>query len=424
MHTGRLVPEETSVVISSPRKHSLRWQRLLGAVLDRLDAPPLRVLLWNGEEIRTGQAPIATVRIHDRRTLVKLLLDPELEFGEAYARGSLSIDGDLLALLEATAERSEMKPSLRSRLSAALGFYDRSIGAARSGQNARHHYELGEEFYRAWLDESMTYSCAFAERPEVTLEQAQAAKMSLICDKLELTPGQEVIEAGSGWGALALYMAEHRGVRVRAYNVSTEQVAFARARARARGLDDRVTFFEEDYRCIAGRCDAFVCVGMLEHVGRANYARFGGVVARCLAPGGRGLLHFIGRSKPLAMNRWIRRRIFPGGHAPALSEALRALEPNGLTVVGIENLRPHYAWTLERWLERYERASPTLVERFGETLVRTWRLYLSSAAASYRSGWLELYQIVFTHARAGAFPRVNRPSWSPGAQSTARRSLQ
>ena len=182
------------------------------------------------------------------------------------------------------------------------------------------------------------------------LKRRQTAKLDLVCRKLDLKPGERVVEAGCGWGSLALFMARHYGVRVRAFNISSEQIAYARERAAAEGLTDRVEFIQDDYRHVQGSCDAFVSVGMLEHVGAADYPTLGRVIDRTLTPNGRGLLHFIGRDQPAPLSPWIRKRIFPGAYAPTLPEVFeRVLEPYSLSVLDVHNLRWHYAKTLEHW---------------------------------------------------------------------------
>jgi len=205
-----------------------------------------------------------------------------------------------------------------------------------------------------------------------------------------------VVEAGCGWGALALHMARHHGVTVQAYNISREQVRHARERARVEGLQDRVEFIEDDYRAIRGRFDAFVSLGMLEHVGPASYGPFSGVIDRCLSPRGRGLLHFIGRDRPRPLNSWIRKRIFPGAYPPTLAEVAReVLEPASLSVLDVENLRPHYALTLRHWRERFERAASQVARMLDEPFVRAWRLYLAGSEVSFRTGYMQLFQVTF-----------------------------
>jgi cyclopropane-fatty-acyl-phospholipid synthase len=306
------------------------------------------------------------------------------------------VEGDLVAALEAAYAAVDAKPA----------WYWRPALAARhsvrlSFRNARRHYDLGNDFYRLWLDDQMLYTCAYFPSPEAGLEEAQIAKMEHVCRKLRLRPGEDVVEAGCGWGAFALHMARHHGVRVRAYNVSHEQVRHAQERARSEGLADRVEFIEGDYREARGPADVFVSLGMLEHVGRENYPVLGAVIDRCLRPGrGRGLLHFIGRDRPRALSAWIRRRIFPGAYAPTLAEVFRgALEPARLSVLDVENLRLHYARTLALWRERFEAAFDEVRSRFGERFARAWRFYLAGSEAGFRSGSLQLFQVAF--ARAG-----------------------
>ena len=268
------------------------------------------------------------------------------------------------------------------------------------------HYDVGNEFFRLWLDEQMVYTCAYFPTPECGLEEAQVAKMDHVCRKLRLRAGEAVVEAGSGWGALALHMARRYGVTVTAYNVSAEQVRYARERALREGLAGRVVFVEDDYRRIRGRFDAFVSVGMLEHVGTESYGALGSVLDGCLArPHGRGLLHFIGRDHPSPLNAWIRHRLFPGACPPTLAQATHGiLEDSGFSVLDVENLRLHYAATLAHWRRRFEQAEPEVRARHGEEFARAWRLYLAGSEAAFRSGWLELFQVTFARVGSNDLP--------------------
>jgi len=204
-----------------------------------------------------------------------------------------------------------------------------------------------------------------------------------------------VVEAGCGWGALSLHMAREYGVRVKAFNISHEQITFAREQAKREGLESRVEFIEDDYRNITERYDAFVSVGMLEHIGREHYRELGDVIHRSIGNTGRGLLHFIGKNQPQPFSVWIRKRIFPGAYTPALREAMDVLEPHDFSVLDVENLRTHYARTIELWLQRYERSFDQVTERFGLTFARMWRLYLAGSIAGFRTGTLQLFQLVF-----------------------------
>lgn len=375
-----------------------RW--VLDRVHQMVATAPLRFVLWDGWETPlTVRSPIGTIVFKNRRALLGWAWDPDLNFGETYMSGAVEIRGDLLATLEAIYRglgRAKARPWWLWRSA-------NSESAAR--ENVHHHYDLGNDFYRYWLDAEMQYTCAYFPAPDWTLEKAQIAKMDLVCRKLRLQAGERVIEAGCGWGSLALFMARHHGVSVRAFNISHEQVAFARQRAQDEGLDDRVTFVEDDYRNLSGACDAFVSIGMLEHVGLADYPTLGGVIDRSLAFNGRGLLHFIGRDQRLPLNSWIRKRIFPGAYPPTLCEVFgRVFEPNSLSVLDVENLRLHYGKTLEHWRRRFDRASEDVANMFDATFVRAWELYLAGSQAAFDTGTMQLFQVLFARGGSNAIP--------------------
>jgi cyclopropane-fatty-acyl-phospholipid synthase len=369
--------------------------RTLAATLQRIIAPAaVRLVLWNGESpFAPALPPVGDLIVRTRAALVGLIVNPNLYFGEAYMTGALDVGGDLVAVLE---RLSRLHQPSASRHSALLHFIRRN-GIQRARHNVHHHYDIGNDFYALWLDRELVYTCAYFPQPDCSLEEAQVAKMDLVCRKLRLQPGEAVVEAGCGWGALALYMARQYGVRVRAFNVSREQIRYARERAQREGLAGRVEFIEDDYRNMNVRCDVFVSVGMLEHVGPRDYATFATLLGRILRRDtGRGLLHFIGRDRPMALNAWIRRRIFPGGHPPALSDVASAiLEPAGLSVLDVENLRLHYARTLQHWLTRFQGAEDRVRTTFDESFVRAWRLYLAGSQAAFTTGWMQLFQVVF-----------------------------
>jgi cyclopropane-fatty-acyl-phospholipid synthase len=241
----------------------------------------------------------------------------------------------------------------------------------------------------------MAYTCAYYPTPDATLDEAQVAKMDHVCRKLRLRPGESVVEAGCGWGGLAMHMARNYGVKVRAFNISHEQIVYARERAVREGLAGQVEFIEDDYRNISGKYDAFVSVGMLEHVGVENYPELGRVAFNCLPSNGRGLIHSIGRNRPAPLHPWITRRIFPGAYPPALSEMSQIFEPWDLSILDVENIRLHYARTLTHWLELYEAAVDRVRAMFDENFVRMWRLYLAGSIAAFTTGTLQLFQVVF-----------------------------
>jgi len=348
-----------------------------------------------------GMDALPRIRIQDRRTLISLLLNPQMEFGDAYSEGRLEIEGNLARVLE---NLYKIPESAVTRLASKWLTWVQANSLPGSRRNIHRHYDLSNDFYGLWLDSRMVYTCAYFPGPHDGLEKAQEAKLDLVCRKLWLRPGELVVEAGCGWGALALHMARHYGVRVKAFNISREQLAFARERAQAEGLASRVEFIEDDYRNIREKADVFVSVGMLEHVGRSRLRDFSAVVQRTIGDQGRGLVHFIGRNYPRPLSAWIRKRIFPGGYTPSLREAIEVFEPHNFSVLDVENLRFHYARTLECWLTRYERVYAMVERRFGPAFARMWRLYLAGSIAAFRVGSLQLFQVVFAGSQCRTQP--------------------
>jgi cyclopropane-fatty-acyl-phospholipid synthase len=390
--------------------HGSLESRLLRRLLAGLGSPPVEFhLLWSGERV-APQAPTAAgtveqVRIADRGTLLRLLLDPQVHFGDAYAAGRISVDGDLVHFMITLFEASTpTAPDSPLRHVSSLLRRPRRNTRTGSRDNIHRHYDIGNDFYALWLGETMAYTCAYYPTPQASLDEAQLAKMDHVCRKLRLGPGDSVVEAGCGWGGLALHMATRYGARVRAFNISREQLSFARRRARELGAESRVEFIEDDYRNIGGVHDVFVSVGMLEHVGPENYPELGRVIQRSLTPAGRGLIHSIGRNAPGSLHPWIERRIFPGAHPPSPGEMMRIFESSGLSVLDVENLRLHYARTLRHWLERYEAAVDQVRARYDDAFVRTWRLYLAGSIAAFETGTLQLFQVVFARERNNALP--------------------
>ncbi len=401
---------------SSKPSSSALERRLCLSMLKTMGDTPIRLVLWDGEEIATSnEQPVARVIIRDRPTLRRLILDPEFQFGEAYSQRHLEVDGDLRGMLEIV-YRTRLHPGaalhpLKKLLSRLLhARRPSSVAAAR--ENIHRHYDIGNDFYQLWLDPQMIYSCAYFARDDMTLAEAQLAKLDYVCRKLYLRAGETVVDVGGGWGGLAIHMARHYEVTVKAFNISRQQIDFARHRARAEELDSRVEFIEDDYRNISGRFDALVSLGMLEHVGRKHYRDFGRMADRCLAPHGRGLIQTIAQNRPNPTNPWIQRRIFPGGHAPTLREMTDIVEPFGFSVLDLENLRPHYAKTLGHWLDRFETVAGSVETMYDDKFVRMWRLYLSGSWAAFASGALQLFQFLFTRPGLDAIPKTRAHLYS------------
>ena len=390
-----------------------RRDRWLAARLQQIVAPAgVRVELWDGTSPPFTGDEVGQLVVRDRGALAGLVFNPDIWFGDGYAQGRIEIRGDFQDVLNRLSSMTRAS-DLTWREWLALKLPPPNDRHA-SRDNVHHHYDLGNDFYALWLDSQLVYTCACYPTPDATLEAAQVAKLDLVCRKLALKPGDSVVETGCGWGALALHMARHYGVSVKAFNISSEQVSYARERAEREGLTGRVEFIADDYRNVSGRFDAFVSVGMLEHVGRRQFPVLASLIQRVLKPDtGRGLLHFIGRDRPRPINAWIRDRIFPGSYAPTLAEVTtEVLQPADMSVVDIENLRLHYARTLRHWRERFERSDAVVTKMFDETFTRTWRIYLAGSEAAFTSGWLQLFQIVFAPA-GGAMPHWLRPAHPP-----------
>ena len=352
----------------------------------------------------TGREPGPTIkiRLHDKKLHSRLFFDPMLRLPEAYVDGSLTVeDGkSCYDFMEFAAMNLGLAGSTHwvQRLLGGVRWLGRKVAqynpAHRSRTNVAHHYDLSGELYELFLDADRQYSCAYFGTPDDSLEMAQARKKRHIAAKLLLEPGQKVLDIGSGWGGLGLYLAERGQVDVTGVTLSEEQHKLSNQRAENAGLNDRVRFELQDYRAIDGQFDRIVSVGMFEHVGVGHYREFFTRVRKLLTADGVALLHTIGRSDgPGFTNPWIDKYIFPGGYAPALSEVIPAIEKAGLYVTDIEVLRLHYAETLRHWRRRFldnvERARALYDDRF----CRMWELYLAASETAFRYSGQVVFQI-------------------------------
>jgi cyclopropane-fatty-acyl-phospholipid synthase len=366
---------------------------------------PIELALWDGNVLSASDAPAThRVTLHSRQVLLSLFMDQSLAFGDAYSRGEITISGDLVRFCEYMEQAARQAPQWFDNRAWRWWHWLRPNTRSAAKGHIRQHYDLGNEFYRLWLDEEMAYTCAYFADPTMDLAAAQRAKFDHVARKLRLKPGDHVIEAGCGWGGLALHLARVYGVSVTAYNISREQVAYARERVKTAGLEGRVELIEDDWRSISGQCDAFVSVGMLEHVGPENYRRLGDVIHRSLKPRGLALIHTIGRNFAKPVNRWTEKRIFPGGCPPSLRQMMDLFESHDFSILDVENLRLHYARTLECWLDNFETHARTFEQMFDAHFVRMWRLYLSASIAAFRAGGMQLFQVVFAHGQNNSVP--------------------
>ncbi|MCI0508211.1 MAG: cyclopropane-fatty-acyl-phospholipid synthase family protein [Gammaproteobacteria bacterium] len=393
-------------------------KKLMRKALNMLGDPPIFITYPDGTTTySTARKPRLGMVFRNRGAIWRFIANPKLSFGEEFGAGNLQIEGDLVEfIMTAYHYRPKMheKNWLGRTLTRVLG-QQRNNSLARARTNIYHHYDVGNDFYKLWLDKELVYTCAYYPDPSATLEQAQFAKLDYVCRKLRLQPGETVVEAGCGWGALALHMAKHFGVKVKAYNVSHQQIVEANTRLKQLGLQDQVQFVEDDYRNITGTRDVFVSVGMLEHVGTACYRQLGEVIDRSLREHGRGLLHSIGQVEPEPMNPWLVKRIFPGGYTPTLRQMMEVFEPRGFDILDVENLRLHYAQTLLHWLQRYESQKDIICRMYDENFYRTWQLYLAGSRANFLNGDINLFQVLFARPGNNNLPLTRAHLYSDNA---------
>lgn len=338
----------------------------------------------------------------------RLLLDPELALGEIYMDGGLVMQhGSIADLLAIAMDQPDWTPRW-AKLHGLVRYWIRTLHQfnprSRSRNNVAHHYDLDGRLYALFLDSDKQYSCGYFETPDTSLDDAQLAKKRHVAAKLLTAPGQRVLDIGSGWGGLGLYLAETCGADVTGVTLSQEQLQVSNARAAERGLASRARFLLQDYRDVPGPFDRIVSVGMFEHVGVAHYDTYFRRCAELLEDDGVMLLHSIGRSEgPGFTNPWIAKYIFPGGYLPALSEVLPAIERAGLLVCDIEILRLHYAETLKAWRERFLAHREEAERLYDARFVRMWEFYLAASEMSFRKQNTMVFQIQLTR-RQGVVP--------------------
>ena len=352
----------------------------------------LDVIEANGRQHRFSgtPSPQVTVRLHDRGLPTRLYLNPDLAVGEAYVDGTLTIEqGTLSELVEIMARNMDNGPldpifALRSKIWLLIRSWQQNNPIWRSRENVAHHYDLPDRLYDLFLDGDKQYSCAYFMDQNDSLETAQTAKKRHLAAKLLLEPGQKVLDIGSGWGGLALYLAREGGGEVTGLTLSKSQLEVARQRAAKARLDQKVKFHLRDYRQQEGQFDRIVSVGMFEHVGVKHYEQFFSSIRNLLKDDGVCLLHSIGRmAGPGTTGPWMRKYIFPGGYSPSLSETLTAIEKSGLWVTDIEILRLHYAQTLKHWRERFEKNRGEIAGMLDERFCRMWEYYLTLSEAAF-----------------------------------------
>lgn len=358
--------------------------------VDSLAAPVVRSLLDRAGVTVGGDAPHDII-VHDERFYSRVLRDGPLGFGESYVDGwwdSRALDETVYRILCAGVD--EKIPAWASGLLALQARVQNLQSMSRATEVGKRHYDVGNDLYRAMLDRRMAYTCAYW-KDAADIDQAQEAKLDLVCRKIGLKPGMRVLDLGCGWGSFARFAAE-RGAEVTGYTISQRQVELGRELCAGMPVELRL----DDYRNAHGQFDAVVSIGIMEHVGPANYGTYMEVVDRCLVQGGIGFIHTIaGNRSTNHIDPWVHRYIFPNAVLPTLSQMAAAMEGR-FVVEDVHNIGPHYDRTLMSWVERFEAAWPSLRDQYGDRFYRLWRYYLLISAATFRSRQNQLFQMVFT----------------------------
>jgi cyclopropane-fatty-acyl-phospholipid synthase len=376
---------------------------MLGEVGARSEIP-FRVVWHDGSMYWNREAaPAFTLTFRTRAAEARVLRYGHVGLLEGYFDGSVDIDGDLaLAARAAFAANFDLRPNLLLRLRNRWHEHrcsNRSIAQAKA--NARFHYGLGQAMYRYWLDRvGMMYTCAYWKEGTQTVEEAQVNKMDHVCRKVQLKAGETFVDVGSGWGGLLFHAYEHYGALGTGINTTTEQIEETRVEIAKRGLADKIKLVECDFREIPGQYDKLLSIGTLEHAGPDCLPQVVKAHADAMKPGALGMIHFIGHVGRFETEFYIRKYIFPGGWIPCLADAITAMEQSGLEVLDVENLRRHYAFTLDAWAERFdanwEKIHALDPKRFDERFRRIWRTYLWACAEMFRApnGYTHLFQVL------------------------------
>jgi cyclopropane-fatty-acyl-phospholipid synthase len=361
---------------------------------------PVKVIYWDGKTEQYGDGkPEVTITFKEAVPVKEITRNASIALGEAYMDGRIEIDGSIQKLINA-AYASADSFFHDSKLKRFLP--KQSHSEKHSKYDVQKHYDLGNDFYKLWLDSTMTYSCAYFEHPDDTLEQAQLNKVHHIIKKLDPQPGKRFLDIGCGWGTLMLTAAKEYNLDVSGITLSEEQYKFVQQRIKDEGLEDHARVYLEDYRELkTGPYDYITSVGMFEHVGSENLAAYFDTIAKYLSNDGVALIHGITRQQGGAYNGWINQYIFPGGYIPGLTENLQHIIESGMQVFDLETLRRHYQHTLEHWDQNFNQHRTEIQEQMGERFTRMWDLYLQACAASFESGNIDCIQFLISKGPSG-----------------------
>ncbi|TDO94403.1 cyclopropane-fatty-acyl-phospholipid synthase [Halanaerobium saccharolyticum] len=387
-------------------------KKILNAVFKRVAGQKFEIEYWDGETKVFNQQlqsePAFKIIFSEKLSLNEIRKSPQLKMAEAYMEGKINFEGSIKKLIETAGENVfELKEEVEQyKIDQVLDFQT-SDSPAEEEEGVRKHYDIGNDFFKLWQDETMTYSCAYFKNKDDDLKDAQLQKIDHVLKKVNLKEGERLLDIGCGWGSLALRAAEKYGVDVMGITLSKEQEIEAKRRAAEAGLADKIEIRRQDYRDLAeedGQFDKIVSVGMFEHVGKENIPVYFEAIDKLLKNEGLSLVHSITHLKEQPAHPWLQKYIFPWGYIPSVREIIWELPENNFHLLDAEDIGYHYSLTAERWLDNFEKVSDQVKEKFDEHFYRMWRTFLMGAVFTFRYASTSVHQVLFSKGKNTELP--------------------